>query len=119
MASNGSNNGSSASANPKTQQVVSPKPVERLFPFALRARIVATGEQPLETKRTKSWNHQILKQFPGLPVYQRYTSEDFKTFFGYQQTKMIGFRKSALTSSILKEFKSLGLSALQSKNSDP
>ena len=47
MASNGSNNRSSASANPKTQQVVSPKPVERLFPFALRARIVATGEQTL------------------------------------------------------------------------
>jgi len=131
MASNGSNNGSSASANPKTQQVVSPKPVERLFPFALRARIVATGEQTLKAIRKKigfllltedislSRVHQILKQFPGIPVYQRYTSEDFKTFFGYQQTKVIGFRKSALTSSILKEFKSLGLSALQGKNSAP
>ncbi|MEC9131547.1 MAG: hypothetical protein VYE02_09205 [Verrucomicrobiota bacterium] len=110
---------------------MSPKPVERLFPFALRARIVATGEQTLKAIRKKigfllltedispSRVHQILKQFPGLPVYQRYTSEDFKTFFGYQQTKVIGFRKSALTRSILKEFKSLGLSALQGKNSDP
>ena len=62
------------------------------FPFALRARIVATGEQTLKAIRKKigfllltedispSRVHQILKQFPGLPVYQRYTSEDFKTF---------------------------------------
>ena len=62
MASNGSNNASSASANPKTQRVVSPKPVE-LFPFALRARIVATGEQTLKAIRKKD---------PVPPAYRRY-----------------------------------------------
>jgi len=93
------------------------KPVERLFPFVLRARILLVGRQTL--LRSKSKLHfvlitddlseqsrkEILSEFAHYPIVQRYTSAQLEQFFRLQGAKVLGFAKSGLAQSIYGEMK--------------
>jgi hypothetical protein len=96
---------------------LSPKPVERLYPFVLKARILLIGRDTL--RRSKSKLHfvlittdlsegsrvEILKDFAHYPIVQKYTSAELDTFFGIKGAKVIGFAKSNLAQSIYAEMK--------------
>jgi hypothetical protein len=87
-------------------------PVERLFPFVLRAGILIVGRDTLA--RSKSRLHfvlitrdlsetsraQVLSDFVHYPVVQQYTTGDLETFFGIRGAKVIGFEKSDLAKSV-------------------
>jgi len=93
------------------------KPVERLFPFVLRARILIIGRETLV--RSKSRLHfvlittdlseqsrkEVLSDFSHYPVVERYTSAELEQFFGLHGTKVLGFAKSGLAQSIYAEIK--------------
>jgi len=93
------------------------KSVERLFPFALKARALMVGRDAL--RRSKSRLHfilittdlsensraQVLKDFAHYPVVQHYTEADLARFFGLKGTKVIGFAKSGLAQSLYAELK--------------
>jgi len=93
------------------------KPVERLFPFVLRSRILLVGRDTL--RRSKSRLHfvlitsdlseptraEVLSDFAHYPVVQHYTSAELEQFFGLKGTKVIGFEKSGLAQSIYAELK--------------
>jgi hypothetical protein len=93
------------------------KPVERLFPFVLRSRILMVGRETLG--RSKSKLHfvlitldiseqsraEVLSEFAHYPVVQLYTSAELEQFFGVKGTKVIGFQKSGLAQSIYAELK--------------
>ena len=93
------------------------RPVERLFPFVLRSRILMVGRDTLA--RSKSRLHfvlithdlsetsraQILADFAHYPVVQHYTSEELEKFLGIKGAKVIGFEKSGLARSLYSELK--------------
>jgi hypothetical protein len=93
------------------------KPVERLFPFVLRAKILLIGRDTL--RRSKGKLHfvlitddiaetvraEILVDFKHYPVVQHYGPADFEKFFGIKGAKTIGFMKSGLAQSIYAELK--------------
>ena len=93
------------------------KPVERLFPFVMRARSLLVGRDTL--RRSKSKLHFVLithdlseqsraevhADFAHYPVVQHYTSEELERFFGLKGTKVIGFEKSGLAQSVYAELK--------------
>lgn len=92
-------------------------PVERLFPFVSRARILIIGRDKL--RRSKSKLHfvlitrdisensraEILKDFGHYPVVQHYTPDELERFFGIKGAKVVGFQKSGLAQSIYAELK--------------
>ena len=94
-----------------------PKPVERMFPFVLRARILLVGRETLA--RSKSHLHfilvtedlseasraDILAEFAYYPVVQHFTTADLERHFGIPNTKVIGFAKSHLAQSVYAELK--------------
>lgn len=96
---------------------VSAQPVERLFAFVLRSRILIVGRDTLA--RSKSRLHfvlithdlsensrsDILAEFAHYPVVQHYTQQDLETLFGIKGTKVVGFQKSGLAQSIYAELK--------------
>lgn len=93
------------------------KSVERLFPFAVRARLLIVGREVL--RRSKSKLHfllitrdltdgsraEVVADFGHYPVVQHYTSEDIEKYFGFKGTKVLGFAKSTLAQSIYAELK--------------
>jgi hypothetical protein len=93
------------------------KPVERLFPFVLRARALLIGRETL--RRSKSKLHfvlitrdiseasriEVLSDFAHYPVVQHYAAEDLEKHFGIRGAKVIGFAKSGLAQSIYAELK--------------
>jgi hypothetical protein len=93
------------------------QPVERLFTFVMRARILIVGRDTLA--RSKSRLHfvlitrdlsetsrsEILSDFAHYPVVQQYTREDLEKFFGLKGAKVIGFEKSSLAQSVYAELK--------------
>ena len=93
------------------------RPVERLFSFVLRSRILMVGRDTLA--RSKSRLHfvlitrdlsessrvEILSDFAHYPVVQHYTAEDLEKFFGIKGAKVIGFEKSGLAQSLYAELK--------------
>jgi hypothetical protein len=95
----------------------STKPVERLFPFVLKSRILLIGRDTL--RRSKSKLHfvlittdlsegsraEILTDFAYYPIVQKYTSAELDAFFGIKGAKVIGFAKSGLAQSIYAEMK--------------
>jgi len=100
-----------------------PKPVERLFAFVRRARILIAGRDILA--RSKSRLHfvliaedlsensrrEILAAYAHYPVVQHYTSEELEKFFGIKGAKVLGFAKSGLAQSIYAELKSHRINA--------
>ena len=93
------------------------KPVERLFPFVMRSRILLVGRETL--LRNKRRLHfvlitddlsevsraGVLTDFAHYPVVQRYTSADLDEFFGLRGTKVLGFVKSGLAQSLYAELR--------------
>jgi hypothetical protein len=93
------------------------KPVERLFPFVVRSRILLVGRDTL--RRSKSKLHfvlitldiseqsraEVLSNFTHYPVVQYYTSAELEQFFGLKGTKVLGFAKSGLAQSVYAELK--------------
>ena len=93
------------------------KPVERLFPFVLRAKILLVGRETL--RRSKSKLHfilvtndlapdiraEVLLDFKHYPVVQHFTQPDVEAFFGIKGAKVVGFAKSGLAQSIYAELK--------------
>jgi hypothetical protein len=93
------------------------RPVERLFSFVLRSRILIVGRDTLA--RSKSRLHfvlithdlsetsraEILSDFAHYPVVQHYTAEELEKFFGIKGAKVIGFKKSDLAQSLYAELK--------------
>jgi hypothetical protein len=93
------------------------KPVERLFPFVLRSRILLVGRDTLWRSRRKlhfvlitrdlsdNSRAEILTAFAPYPVLQHFTSEDLEKWFRIKGAKVIGFEKSQLAQSIYAELK--------------
>jgi len=91
------------------------KPVERLFPFALRSRIVVAGRDALRARRKKlqllivtpdlseNSRESVAKEFPGVRVFQGLSQEEIERHFGFRGTKVIGFLRSPLAVSITRE----------------
>jgi hypothetical protein len=88
------------------------QPVERLFSFVLRSRILIVGRDVLH--RSKSQLHfilittdlsensraEILADYAHYPIVQHYTMEELLGYFGLQGTRVIGFKKSDLAQSV-------------------
>lgn len=93
------------------------KPVERLFPFVLRSRILLVGRDTLLRRKrnlhfvlitedlSENSRSEILSQFSHYPVVQHYSSADLEAFFGVNGAKVVGFAKSTLAQSIYGELK--------------
>ncbi len=93
------------------------KPVERLFPFVLRSRILIVGRENLaRSKRnlhfvlvtedlSDSSREHVVSDFSHYPIIQHYTSADVEKFFGLKGAKVIGFQKSGLAQSLYAELK--------------
>ena len=93
------------------------KPVERLFPFVVRSRILLVGRDRLRHSKSKlhfvlitldiseQSRAEVLSNFAHYPVVQHYTSAELEQFFGLQGTKVLGFAKSGLAQSIYAELK--------------
>jgi hypothetical protein len=95
----------------------SAKPVERLFPFVLRSRILLVGRDTLRRSKRKlhfvlithdlsdNSRKEILSEFEHYPVVQHYSSDELEAFFGLKGTKVVGFQKSGLAQSIYSALK--------------
>jgi hypothetical protein len=93
------------------------KPVERLFPFVLRSRILIVGREALGHSKSKlhfvlittdlseGSRGQILQHFAHYPVVLHYTSADLEKHFGVKGAKVVGFQKSGLAQSLYAELK--------------
>ena len=102
---------------PGTKKQSPARPVERLFSFVLRSRILMVGRQTLA--RSKSRLHfvlitrdlsetsraEILSDFAHYPVVQHYTAGELESAFGIKGAKVIGFEKSDLARSLYAELK--------------
>lgn len=87
-------------------------PVERLFPFALRARLLIVGRELLARSRSRlhfiliandlseNSRSKLLSEYSHYPVVQRYTGEELEALFGIRGAKVIGFRKSDLAQAL-------------------
>lgn len=107
------------------------KPVERLFPFVLRAKILLVGRETL--RRSKSKLHfilvtedlapdirtEVLSDFLHYPVVQHFTLADVEEFFGLKGAKVIGFAKSGLAQSIYAELKEFRINQPVTKPKPP
>jgi hypothetical protein len=93
------------------------RPVERLFSFVLRSRILIVGRDRLARSKSKlhfvlitndlseTSRAEILSDFAHYPVVQHYTAQDLESIFGIKGTKVIGFEKSGLAQSLYAELK--------------
>jgi hypothetical protein len=93
------------------------KPVERLFPFVLRSRILLVGRETIFRRRGKlhfvlittdlsdNSRTEILSELKDYPIVQHYQSEELEKHFGLKGAKVIGFTKSSLSQSIYNELK--------------
>ncbi|HYG36118.1 MAG TPA: hypothetical protein VEC99_15110 [Clostridia bacterium] len=110
----------------------SAKPVERLFPFALRSRILLVGRETLQRSKGKlhfvlltndlseNSREAMLSEFAHYPIVQNYTSAELEQFFNIRGAKVIGFAKSNLAQSIYAEMKDKRINPLKAApKSDP
>jgi hypothetical protein len=93
------------------------RPVERLFPFVLRARVLLIGRQTLRHSKSKlhfvlitrdiseASRAEIVADFAHYPVVQHFVAEDLEKHFGIRGAKVVGFAKSGLAKSIYAELK--------------
>jgi hypothetical protein len=95
----------------------STRPVERLFSFVKRSRILIVGRDRLARSKSKlhfvlitrdlseTSRSEILSDFAHYPVVQHYTMEELEGFFSIRGAKVIGFEKSGLAQSLYAELK--------------
>jgi len=123
-----------AAAQPELPAMSKPdstKPVERLFPFVLRARILLVGRDTLHRSKSKlhfvlitediaeNIRAEVLAGFAHYPVVQRFTAADLEKFFGIKGAKVIGFAKSGLAQSIYAELKAYRINRPATKPRPP
>lgn len=99
------------------KEVPAGKPVERMFPFVLRSRILLVGRDTLRHSKGRlhfvlvtrdaadETRADVLKEFAHYPVIQHYTAADLEQFFKVKGAKVVGFQKSNLAQSIYAELK--------------
>lgn len=104
------------------------KPVERLFPFVLRSRILLVGRETLARSKSKlhfvlittdlseTSRQEVLKDFESYPVVQHFTTPDLERFFAIHNAKVVGFKKSGLAQSLYSELKAFRLNPPQKTN---
>ena len=109
----------------------STKPVERLFPFVLRAGILLVGRDTLRRSKSKlhfvlitddiaeSIRAEVLSDFAHYPVVQHFTATDLERFFGVKGAKVVGFAKSGLAQSIYAEVKPYRINQPLHPSKDP
>src|SRR5262245_18387753 len=97
------------------KEAATAKPVERMFPFVLRSRILLAGRETLmrskinlhfdliTTDISENSRTDILSAFAHYPIVQHYQSEDLDKHFGLKCAKVIGFAKSGLAQSLYAE----------------
>jgi hypothetical protein len=107
------------------------KSVERLFPFALKARMLLVGRDTLRRSKgrlhfvlitrdlSENSREQILKDFTHYPIVQHYTGADLEKFFRIQGAKVIGFAKSGLAQSLYAELKQHRINRPVTKSKPP
>ena len=88
------------------------RPVEFLFPFVLRSRILMVGRSTLARNKSalnfvlitgdisENSRKEILQDFRHYPIVQHYTSGELERHFGIKGCKVVGFRKSDLARSL-------------------
>jgi len=93
------------------------RPVERLFSFVMRSRILMVGRDTLARSKSKlhfvlitndlseTSRAEILSDFAHYPVVQHYSAEELEKFFGTKGAKVIGFVKSSLARSLYAELR--------------
>jgi hypothetical protein len=93
------------------------KSVERLFPFAVRSRMLLVGRETLSRRKRQIHSvlisedispgskEEVLREFKDYPILQRFQSADFEKFFHVRNAKVVGFKKSSLAKSIYEELK--------------
>jgi hypothetical protein len=105
---------------PRDEPISNPipaRPIERLFPFVLRAGILLIGREKLRHNKgrlhfvlitddiAESHRSEILLDFKHYPVVQHFVAADLEKFFKIKGAKAIGFAKSGLAQSIYAELK--------------
>jgi hypothetical protein len=106
------------------------KPVERLFPFVVRAKKLIVGREALARSRRRLHSvlistdlsdkskAEVLREFADYPVLQKYTTAEIERFFGLRNAKVLGFEKSSLAQSIYRELKDCRLNLSGPKDAD-
>lgn len=91
--------------------------VTRLYPFALRSRVVVTGRPALRANRrnlhflivtediTAEGRDAAITEFSHVPVVQLHRAEETAALFGRADVRVIGFLRSAISQSIYAELK--------------
>ena len=99
------------------------KPVERLFPFVVRSRMLIVGRETLARRKrslhcilisediSANSKEEVLRDFKDYPILQRYQSAQFAEFFKVRGAKVVGFKKSTLAKSIYGELKEFRINA--------
>ena len=90
--------------------------LKKLAPFMLKSRVVEVGRDRLlqirkqlafllvTTDLSENSREAVLREFP-CPVYQCLTSGDIEQIFGFHGTKIVGFHRSPLASSVLPDLR--------------
>ncbi len=85
---------------------------ERLFPFAIKARLLVVGRERLQHDRKKlqfllvttdiseNSRREMQRGVAPLPVVQHYTSTEVEKLLQLKNTKVLGFKQSPLSRSI-------------------
>jgi hypothetical protein len=102
-------------AHPKP--TAKPAAPEKLFPFVLRAKKFIVGRDTLlrcrsrlqfiliTTDISENSREEILKNFASYPIIQKYTPTELEHFLGLHNTRVVGFEKSSLASSLYSALK--------------
>jgi hypothetical protein len=111
---------------PKNLTPPAPRPqptqasVEKLFPFARKARIFIVGRETLERSKSRlqfilitadiseTSKRAIVSSYSHYPILQCYQSEELEQRLGLKGTKVVGFAKNDLSKAIyagLKHFR--------------
>lgn len=107
------------------------KPVERLFPFVLKARALIVGRDTLARSKgrlhfvlittdiSENSREQILKDYAHYPVVQHFTETDLEKHFALKGTRVVGFAKSGLAQSIYAALKQHRINRPNTKTAPP
>lgn len=90
--------------------------LKKLAPFMLRARVVEVGRDRLSQIRNKlafiiitddiseNSRDKVLREFK-CPIFQCLTEEEVESIFNFKGTKMLGFSRSPLSESVIRDLK--------------
>ena len=100
-----------------------PDRFEKLAPFALRARVLVVGRERLTRMRKRlafvimtrdladNSRREMLRRLEGVQVVHALTAPDLERLFGLGNTKVVGFSRSTLATSLLRALREAEISA--------